>query len=100
MPDLLDTIRRDIDSRLAELRPLAQEASRLQGALDALATTDGRAQAPTASRGRGPRQRRRATSRGETRARIVEYVKANPGSTAGDVAQALELKTDRARARA
>jgi CRP-like cAMP-binding protein len=91
MPDLLDTVRRDIDARLAELRPLVQEASRLQSALDALATTDGRAQAPTASRARGPRQSRRGASRGETRARIVDYVQAHPGSTAGDVARALGL---------
>jgi hypothetical protein len=36
MPDLLDTIRQEIDSRLEELRPLAREASDLQRALDAL----------------------------------------------------------------
>jgi hypothetical protein len=36
MPDLVDTIRQEIDARLEELRPLAREASDLQSALDAL----------------------------------------------------------------
>jgi hypothetical protein len=36
MADLLDTIRRDIDARLGELRPLAQEAANLEAALAAL----------------------------------------------------------------
>jgi predicted transcriptional regulator len=33
-----------------------------------------------------------ATVRGHTGQRIIEYVKANPGSTASDVAKALGLK--------
>lgn len=89
MPDLLDTIRRDIDSRLSELRPSVEEASRLQGALVALETSRGQAErAPSAARGT---RRSSRTPRGETRTKIVAYVKANPGATAGDVAQALGL---------
>jgi hypothetical protein len=86
MPDLLDSIRSDVASRLTELRPYVEEAARLQRAVDALATTNGRAEAASS-----PRQRRRGARRGGTRARIVDYVKAHPGSTAGDVAQALGL---------
>jgi hypothetical protein len=33
MPELLDTIRQDLNARLDELRPLAREASDLQRAL-------------------------------------------------------------------
>jgi len=34
--DLLDRIRREIDDRIAVLRPVAEEAARLQRASDAL----------------------------------------------------------------
>jgi hypothetical protein len=96
MPDLVDVIRQEIDARLDELRPLAREASDLQGALDAL---KGVPAAPNADR-RGQRRQRgqHAASRRPRRARgdigilIVEYVAANPGSTAGAVADALGLK--------
>jgi CRP-like cAMP-binding protein len=95
MADLLDSIRKDINARLTELRPLVQEAAQLQGALDAL---NG---APSAPRGNGraapPRVRsaarrpRGATARGQARQQIIEYVRAHPGSTAGDIAKALGL---------
>jgi hypothetical protein len=52
MPDLVDDIRKEIDARLEELRPLAREASDLQRALDAL---NGAPAAPAA----GGRRRRR-----------------------------------------
>jgi hypothetical protein len=52
MPDLVDTIRNEIDARLEELRPLAREASDLKRALDAL---NGVLPAPTAD-GRGGRR--------------------------------------------
>jgi predicted transcriptional regulator len=94
MPDLLDTIRQEIDSRLDELRPLAREASDLQRALDALSEVP----AVPAGDGRGRRRRsnqrvspRPRSPRGDTRARVMEFVASNPGSTAGDVARALGL---------
>ena len=96
MPDLVDTIRKEIDARLAELRPLAREASDLQRALDALNGV------PTTPPARGRRRRRqpgqpaapRRSGRpaGDVRGRVLEYVAANPGSTASDVAKALGLK--------
>ena len=94
MPDLVDTIRSEIDARLEELRPLAREASDLQGALDAL---NGVPAAPAARGRRRRRQsgrspaRRSGAPRGDIRARVVDYVAANPGSTASDVARALGL---------
>ena len=94
MPELLDEIRSQINARVQELRPLVQEAENLQRALDALATT------PTITRANGRRttrapariRRPRARSRGDVRAAVIEHVRANPGSTASDVANALNLK--------
>jgi hypothetical protein len=95
MPDLIDAIRKEIDARLEELRPLAREASDLKRALDAL---NGVPAPPTAD-GRGGRRqsghrasrRRYRSARGDIGALVIEYVAANPGSTAGDVAKALGL---------
>ena len=98
MPDLLDTIRQDINARLEELRPLAREASDLKSALDAL---NGVPAAPAARGRRRPRQsggsaapRPSGSPRGDIRGRVVDYVTANPGSTASDVAKALGLNRD------
>jgi hypothetical protein len=91
--DLLDTIRSQIDARLAELRPLVDEAASLEAALAALERSDG-ATAPARPRRRGSSATsagRGARRRGETRERLIDYVRANPGSTAGDVATALGL---------
>jgi hypothetical protein len=95
MPDLVDAIRKQIDARLEELRPLAREASDLQSALDAL---NGITAAPAAAGRRRRRQsgqpaapRRSGLPAGDVRVRVVDYVAANPGSTASDVATALGL---------
>lgn len=96
MADLVDDIRRQIDGRLAELRPLVQETANLEAALGALAGADGQSSGrasrrrtrkrPTTPRARGARVR------GQSRRQIIEYVRAHPGSTAGDVATALGRK--------
>ena len=95
MPDLVDAIRKEIDARLEELRPLAREASDLQRALDALSevpvvvpTGDDRSRRRLSNQQASSRSR---SSRGDTRARVIEFVASNPGSTAGDVARALGL---------
>jgi Winged helix-turn-helix DNA-binding len=94
MPELLDTIRQEINARLEELRPLAREASDLQRALDALNGM------PAGPRGDGGGRRRRKerqasprarSPRGDIRTRVIEFVASHPGSTAGDVARALGL---------
>jgi hypothetical protein len=95
VPDLVDTVRQQIESRLEELRPLAREASDLQSALEAL---NGVTAVPAA----GGRRRRRHSGQpaaprrsgrpaGDFRVRVIDYVAANPGSTASDVAKALGL---------
>ena len=95
MPELLDTIRREIDARLEELRPLTREASDLQRALDALNGVPATPAADGRRRRRQPGEpsaaRRSGRPAGDVRARVVEYVAANPGSTASDVAKALGL---------
>ena len=103
MPDLVDDIRKEIDARLEELRPLAREASDLQSALDAL---NGVTAAPAAGGRRRRRQsgqpgapRRSDRSGGDVGVRLMEYVAANPGSTASDVARALGLNRNSAATR-
>jgi Winged helix-turn-helix DNA-binding len=93
MADLLDTIRSQIDARLEELRPLVEEAASLEAALAALERSDGMAAPPRPRRRTSPATStgRRGRGRGETRKRLLEYVWANPGSTAADVATALGL---------
>ena len=94
MPDLIDTIRKQIDARLNELRPIVQEAAGLEAALTALAGT---ASMEPASQRRA-RQRsgvsgaRRGRPRGQSREKLVEHLRAHPGSTASEVANALGLK--------
>jgi DNA-binding transcriptional ArsR family regulator len=94
MADLLDTVRRDINARLDELRPLVQEAASLEAALNAL---NGAGATETASPARMRRRRPRAATAGArdgrrpalSREALIEHVRAHPGSTAGDVAKAL-----------
>jgi hypothetical protein len=96
MADLLDTVREEINARLDELRPIAQEAAGLEAALNALGGAEG---VVAASRPQRRRRRRgavpgarRGRPRGSSREKLIEHVRAHPGSTAGDVAKALGLK--------
>jgi hypothetical protein len=95
MADLLDTIRAELEGRINELRPLVREAASLQAALAALEDADG--SRPTRRPATRPQRQtanppgRGRTARGQTRQRVIEYVRAHPGSTAGDVATALRL---------
>jgi hypothetical protein len=94
MADLLDNIRKQIDARLGELRPIVEEAASLEAALVALDSSD---RVVGASQPAPPSRRRRTRGggrprRGRTRAQLVDHLRANPGSTAGDVAKALGLK--------
>lgn len=57
MADLLSQVRRDIDTRLGQLRPVLEEFRRLEQAREALSTTDGRSRRQP--RGdRGPKVKR------------------------------------------
>jgi hypothetical protein len=94
MTDLVDTIRHQVDARLDELRPLVEEASELQRAADAL---DGSLRSSQGGDKAGSRPARRVgkpprgRARGDMRSAVIEYVRANPGATAGNVAEALRL---------
>jgi hypothetical protein len=94
MADLLDSVRKQIDARLRELRPIVEEAATLEAALAALDGSDhmvGASQPARPSRGRRTRRPGRP-SRGWTRVQLVDHLRDNPGSTAGDVAKSLGLK--------
>jgi sugar-specific transcriptional regulator TrmB len=90
MADFLDEKRREIDTRLKELRPLVDEYNRLEKAAAALAgvgTTGGRA--TRSSNGR----RRRGRPRGSgTRAKqALELVRARPGIKISELAEAMGI---------
>jgi hypothetical protein len=94
MAELLDDIRAQINTRIGELRPFVDEAERLQGALDALNTTGGARAQPDGRRARRVRASGQSVT-GNARqqvpiaAAVIDYIRANPGATAGDVATAL-----------
>jgi CRP-like cAMP-binding protein len=86
--EFLDTARRDIESRLADLR---DEVRRLESALTALTDRragSGRRRAATRRAGDGRRRRRRRRAGGGTRAAQAErLVRANPGITISELAK-------------
>jgi len=89
MADFLDEKRREIDARLKELRPLVEEYNRLEKAADALrGVGTGGARAT-----RAPRRRGRGRPRGSgTRAKqALELVRARPGITISELAEAMGI---------
>jgi hypothetical protein len=89
MADFLDEKRREIDARLKELRPLVDEYDRLQKASAALSGVgNGRAR-----QSKAPRRRGRGRPRGSgTRARqVLELVRARPGITIRELADAMGI---------
>jgi hypothetical protein len=106
MPDFLEEKRKEISDRLKELRPLVDEYHRLEAAEQALsgvgAGGNGRRAAqssPAPRRTRGARAKstgtgRRGRPRGSgTRAlQALELVKARPGITIPELAEAMGIK--------
>lgn len=99
MTDFLDDKRKEIETRLRELRPLVDEYNRLEQASRALAGVGG--QSPTRRRGGARRtttsgRRRRGRPRGSgTRAiQALELVKAQPGITIRELADAMKIKAN------
>jgi sugar-specific transcriptional regulator TrmB len=86
MADFLDEKRREIDTRLKELKPLVEEYERLQKASAALAGVGN-----GGTRQRAPRRRGRGRPRGSgTRAKqALELVRAQPGITIRELAEAM-----------
>ena len=112
---MLDRIRRDLDERLTALKPAAEEFARLQRAADALDGLD----APAAARrpGASPRTRggkgteitpaggrsparagRERAAPGQTQLRVIEQLRASPGSSSTAVARALGISANAAAA--
>jgi CRP-like cAMP-binding protein len=90
--EFLDTARRDIESRLADLR---DEVRRLESALAALTdrrTGAGRRRGATRRAGDGRRRRRGRRAGGGTRAAQAErLVRANPGITISELAKKMGI---------
>jgi ribosomal protein S25 len=97
MADFLDEKRKEIDARLRELRPLVEEFNRLEKAAAALAGVGGTQAAATKRRSNGAgRSRRRGRPRGSgNRAKqALELVRARPGITISELADAMNIKAN------
>jgi hypothetical protein len=90
MADFLAEKRREIEARMKELRPAVEEYERLQQAAAALAGVGGNGRGRQA---RAPRRRGRGRPRGSgTRARqALELVRARPGITIRELADAMGI---------
>jgi predicted Rossmann fold nucleotide-binding protein DprA/Smf involved in DNA uptake len=100
MADFLDEKLKEIDDRLNELRPLVEEHARLEAARGALAgVTNGsaasagsRRRSPGRPRGSGAGSRRGRRRGGSTRAaEALELVRARPGITIRELAEAMSI---------
>jgi hypothetical protein len=97
MPDFLSEKRKEIESRLRELRPLVEEYQRLERAASAL---DGVSSPGKSTRRRGSNGRRRRGRRGRPRGtgtraiQAQELVQANPGITIRELADQMGIKAN------
>ncbi len=103
MADFLDEKRREIDTRLKELRPLVDEYNRLEKAAAALAgvgsTPNGSTSTPRRRRGsaspaRKGRGRGRPRGSGARSKQALELVRARPGITIAELADAMGIKAN------
>lgn len=97
MADFLDEKRKEIDARLRELRPLVDEYNRLEKAAAALAGVGGSAAAATRRRrsNSGTRRRRgRPRGSGNRAKQALELVRARPGITISELADAMGIKAN------
>ena len=105
MTDFLDEKRKEIQARLKELKPLVEEYHRLEAAERALAgvngtparaaataTTPRRSRSGSASSGRGSGRRGRPKGSGTRALQALELVRARPGITIPELAEAMEIK--------
>ena len=105
MTDFLDEKRKEIDSRLRELKPLVDEYDRLQKAASALAGVGGTERATRRRRGAtsssNGRRRRSGTGRrgrprgsGKRALQAQELVSAKPGITIPELAQSMGIQAN------
>jgi ribosomal protein S25 len=99
MADFLDEKRKEIDARLRELRPLVEEFNRLEKAAAALAGVGGTQAGTSAKRrsngaGRSRRRRGRPRGSGNRAKQALELVRARPGITITELADAMGIKAN------
>jgi hypothetical protein len=98
MADFLDDKRKEIDARLQELRPLVDEFNRLEQAAAALAGVGGTPRRTTTRTRRsnsGTRRRRgRPRGSGNRAKQALELVRARPGITITEMADAMGIKAN------
>ena len=98
MADFLEEKRKEIDARLQELRPLVDEFNRLEQAAAALAGVGGTPRRTTTRTRRsssGTRRRRgRPRGSGNRAKQALELVRARPGITITEMADAMGIKAN------
>lgn len=97
MTNFLDEKRKEIDARLRELRPLVDEYQRLEKASAALAQVGNGSPSPRrrrASAGGGRRRRGRPRGSGTRSLQALELVRARPGITIAELADAMNIKAN------
>jgi hypothetical protein len=103
MPDFLEEKRKEISQRLKELRPLVDEYHRLEAAEQALSGVGGTARTRSASpaptrrragrpKGSGTGRRGRPKGSGTRAVQALDLVKARPGITIPELAEAMGIK--------
>jgi hypothetical protein len=101
LTNFLDEKRKEIDARLRELRPLVDEFHRLEKASAALAEVGSGSRQSTTRRRRGPaassggrRRRGRPRGSGTRSVQALELVRARPGITISELAEAMNIKAN------
>jgi len=94
-PSFIEKMRRDLETRAAELRPLIDELHEIEAALEALSSNV--ASPRTVARRRPPRSSTRTATRPRARRarrpqRFVRIVRANPGITVNGVAKKMGVQ--------
>ena len=105
MPDFLEEKRKEISQRLKELRPLVDEFHRLEAAEQALSgvgngrrstqsssATPRRARSARGKSSTGTGRRGRPRGSGTRAVQALELVKARPGITIPELAEAMDIK--------
>jgi hypothetical protein len=96
MTDFLDEKRKEIQSRLKELKPLVDEYQRLEAAERALAGVESKpartAAAPRRARSSSNGRRGRPKGSGTRALQALELVRARPGVTIPELAEAMGIK--------
>jgi CRP-like cAMP-binding protein len=103
MPDFLEEKKREIDTRLKELRPLVEEFHRLEAAAAALnglpaggrpaaTATTRRKRRNGASSGSSTGRRGRPRGSGTRSKQALELVRARPGITIPEIAEAMDIQ--------